>query len=67
MVHALVASRLDYCNVLYMELPLKSAWKLLLVQNAVARILAREGCSRSHSLVLYHLFWLPIQDVVFDI
>lgn len=29
--HVLVISRLDYDNVLYMGLPLKNIWKLLLV------------------------------------
>lgn len=34
---ALVISHLDYCNVLYMGLLLKSVWKLQLVQSVVAR------------------------------
>lgn len=35
MVNALVTSSFDYCNTLYMKLPLKMVWKLQLVQNAV--------------------------------
>lgn len=31
-IHALVTSRLDYCNLLYVELALKAWWKLQLVQ-----------------------------------
>lgn len=37
--HALVKSRLDCCNSLYMELPLERIWKLPLLQNAAARML----------------------------
>ncbi|XP_013920590.1 PREDICTED: uncharacterized protein LOC106547849 [Thamnophis sirtalis] len=32
--HALVIFQLDYCNMLYMELLLKSIWRLLLVESA---------------------------------
>ena len=37
--HALLTSCLDYCNVPYMGLPLKSVRKLQLVQNVAARLL----------------------------
>lgn len=33
----LVTLELDFCNVLYMELPLKATQKFQLVQNAVAQ------------------------------
>ncbi|KAF7238474.1 HORMA domain-containing protein 2 [Varanus komodoensis] len=39
--HALVTSRLDFCNALYMGLPLKTVWILQMVQNKAARI---QGC-----------------------
>ena len=39
LVHALVISRLDHCNTLYVGLPLRLMWKLQVVQNAAARLL----------------------------
>ncbi|KAF7238280.1 Raftlin, partial [Varanus komodoensis] len=38
-IHALVTSWLDYCNVLYVGLPLKMVRMLQLVQNRAARLL----------------------------
>ena len=38
-IHATVASRLDYCNSLYAGLPSTLTRKLQLVQNAAARVL----------------------------
>ena len=39
LVHALVISRLDHCNALYVGLPLRLMRKLQVVQNVVARLL----------------------------
>ena len=40
LVHALVISRLDHCNALFMGLPLRLLRKLQVVQNAAARLLS---------------------------
>ena len=40
--HALVTSQLDYCNALYMGLPLESVWKQW-IQNMAARSLTKAG------------------------
>ena len=41
LVHTLVVSRLDYCNALYVGLPLRLVRKLQMVQNAATRLLSR--------------------------
>lgn len=43
--HALVTSRLKYCNELYMGLPLKNIQKLQLLQNAIAQTARLEPLS----------------------
>ena len=42
-VHALVISRLDYCNAFYVGLPLKVTQKLQLIQNMAARLVTGSG------------------------
>uniref|UniRef100_A0A8C6X1D0 Reverse transcriptase domain-containing protein n=1 Tax=Naja naja TaxID=35670 RepID=A0A8C6X1D0_NAJNA len=58
--HAFVTSWIDYCNALYMGLPLRTMRRLQLVQNAAAR--AVMGMSRySHiTPLLRELHWLPV-------
>nr|XP_060621478.1 uncharacterized protein LOC132768982 [Anolis sagrei ordinatus]XP_060621479.1 uncharacterized protein LOC132768982 [Anolis sagrei ordinatus]XP_060621480.1 uncharacterized protein LOC132768982 [Anolis sagrei ordinatus] len=58
-VHALVTSRLDYCNVLYIGLPLKMARKFQLVQRAAARMLTGAPYRERSTLLFKELHWLP--------
>ncbi|KAF7253353.1 Fibroblast growth factor receptor 2 [Varanus komodoensis] len=59
--HALVTSRLDFCNALYVGLPLKTIRILQLVQNRAARLLTGTGHYVHMTPVLRQLHWLPIE------
>ena len=64
LVHALVTSKLDYCNTLLYGLSASKLQRLQRIQNIAARIAAR--CSKTESLhitpVLKSLHWLPIKQ-----
>ncbi|KAF7251619.1 HHIP-like protein 1 [Varanus komodoensis] len=59
--HALVTSCLDFCNALYVGLPLKTVRILQLVQNRAARLLTGTGRYVHMTSVLRQLHWLPIE------
>ena len=41
LVHATVIGRLDYCNNIYTNLPMKSLHRLQITQNSIARLISR--------------------------
>ena len=61
-VHALVMSRLDYCNALLYGLPDAQLQKLQLVQNSAARLVTGTRRPEHITPVLFALHWLPIRQ-----
>ena len=64
LVHAAIISRLDYCNSLYINMPLKQINKLQKVLNEAARLMTYTPCSEHISSVLKRLHWLPIRQCI---
>ena len=60
-VHALMTSRLDYCNSLLYGIPMKLIAKLQRVQNVAARIVTGSRKGDHITPVLYTLHWLPVK------
>ena len=60
LVQALIISRLDYCNSLYVNLPQRLLQKLQYAQNTAARLIMRKSKRCRITPVLKHLHWLPI-------
>ena len=60
---AIVHSKLDYCNSLYLNLPACHIKRLQLVQNAAARAIIT-NCSKSRHIspALKSLHWLKVQE-----
>ena len=56
-VHALITSKLDYCNSLLFEMPDTLIAKLQRVQNACARLVYRRSKFSSTSPLLRELHW----------
>ena len=68
LVHAVICSRLDYCNSLLFNVNKSNIFKLQKVQNAAARLEARCGKRHSVSNVISNLHWLRIEArIVFKI
>ena len=63
-IHALVISRLDYCNALLAGLPDGLLQKLQRVMNTAGRVVTGFPRDSSASNMLKHLHWLPIKQRV---
>ena len=69
LIHALISSRIDYCNSILYGMSDSVISDLQHIQNTAARILAKCGNSFIHSkIILKKLHWLPIkQRIVYTI
>ena len=62
LVHAVISSRLDYCNSLFVNMNKSNLYKLQKVQNAAARLVVRKNKRQSASNILKDLHWLNIES-----
>ena len=61
LVHAVVTSRLDYCNCLFVNLSQDNLYKMQKVQNSAARLVLGRRQRDSATLALRELHWLNIE------
>ena len=61
LVHAVISSRLDYCNSLFFNMSKGNLYKLQKVQNAAARLIVRKNRRHSITDILKELHWLIIE------
>ena len=62
LMHAIVSSRLDYCNVLLYGVNKNVIQKMQKVQNAAARLISRRNKRQSVRDVLKDLHWLRVEE-----
>ena len=67
-VHAVISTRLDYCNSLLMNNSKENLYKLQKVQNAAAKLILGKKKPDSASQALRELHWLNVESrIVFKI
>ena len=60
LVHAVISSRLDYCNSIFMNISKENIFKLQKLQNTAARLILGKRRRDSASLSLRQLHWLNV-------
>ena len=64
LIHALITSRIDFCNSILYNLPNKQIERLQRIQNQAARMLKRVPRRNHITTVLRELHWLRIHDSI---
>ena len=64
LIHALITSRLDFCNSILLNLPTNQNERLQRIQNQAARMFKRIQRCNHITLVLRELHWLKIHDII---
>ena len=68
LIHALITTRLDFCNSISYNLPNNKIERLQRIQNPAARMLTRSPRRNHITPVLRELHWLRISDrIIFKI
>ena len=68
LVHAVISSRLDYCNSLFFNVSRENINKLQKVQNAAARLVVRKRKRQSIAGSIAKLHWLRVESrIIFKI
>ena len=68
LVHAVITSRLDYCNSLLINISSSKLFKLQKVQNAAARVVVRKRKRESVTNTLKKLHWLRVESrIIFKV
>ena len=62
LVHALITSRLDYCNALLYGIPTYMLQQLQYAQNAAARFISKTRKYDHVSHIRQELHWLPVRE-----
>ena len=62
LVHAVISSRIDYCNSLFFNMNKSNIQKLQKLQNSAARLIARKNRRHPVSNILVDLHWLRVES-----
>ena len=68
LVHAVISSRLDYCNSLFMNVSKDNLFKLQKMQNTAAKLVLNRRKRESATLALKELHWLDVDSrIIFKV